>query len=84
MKGKVFVGAAEAGNKVVFEYADGAFSLVATMCVWRDELVVNMLFGEVLLEDVGGFVVQSLKLWSESTGDEDAVNTFEGVEVVGC
>lgn len=60
MKGKIGVGAAETGNEMVFEDADGAFGTVASVGVRWDELKVNVVVGEKLFEDGGCFVVESL------------------------
>lgn len=48
MQRKVFVGAAEAGNEMVFEGADGASSGVSLVEVWRHQLEINVLFMHVL------------------------------------
>ena len=41
-EGEVGVGAAEAGDKVVFEGADGAFGGVVAVDVWRSQLEVDV------------------------------------------
>ena len=47
---EVGVGAAEAGNQMVFEGSDAAFGGVASMCVWGHQLKVDALGLEILLE----------------------------------
>ena len=60
MEGKVWVGAAESGNEVVFEYADGAFGGIASVDLRWCELVIDVFCGEELLEGNRGFVVESM------------------------
>ena len=45
MQGKVGIGAAQARNEVIFEHSDGAFCLVASVCMWWYELVVDLVVG---------------------------------------
>jgi len=33
------------------------------MEVWQDKLEVNRFFSEVLLEGLGGFIIQALEFW---------------------
>ena len=83
MKWEVGVGGAETGDEMVFENADGAFCLIASVGMWWYELVVNLVFREEIFEKVGCFVVEALQLWSEAALSEGGVNAFEGGEVVG-
>ena len=83
MKWEVGVSRAETGDKMVFENADGAFCLVASVGMWWYELVVNLLFREEFFEKGRCFVVEALQLWAEAARSEDGVNAFEGGEVVG-
>ena len=57
MEREIGVGAAEAGDEVIFESSNGALSGVATMEAWWDELKIDALGLHVGLEEVGSFVV---------------------------
>jgi hypothetical protein len=54
---KVWVNAAKAGNKMVFEGSNGSFGSVAPVDVRRDELVVNVFLAHRMLECSRGFIV---------------------------
>ena len=56
----LFVGAAYAGYEMVFESADGLFCGVASMNVWWDELVLDLLLGHEAFESGGCYVVELL------------------------
>ena len=60
MERKFFVDAAQAGDEVVLKGADRSLGGVASMHVWWDELVVDVLVGEELFENTGAFVVEAL------------------------
>jgi len=60
MKREVFVRAAEAGDEVVFERANGAFGGIASVDVGRDQLIINLFGSEVVLEGCRGFIVKTL------------------------
>jgi hypothetical protein len=57
---EIFVGAAEAGDEVVFERADCAFGGIAAVDVGRDELKIDVLRTEEVFQDAGAFVVEAL------------------------
>ena len=65
---EIAVCAAEAGDKVVFERADGAFGCVSSMDMGRGELEVHLGAVHELLQGFGGFIVESLEAWSEAAG----------------
>jgi hypothetical protein len=54
---KVWVNAAKAGNKMVFEGSNGSFGSVEPVDVRRDELVVNVFLAHCMLECSRGFIV---------------------------
>ena len=66
MEWEVGVNAAESGNEMVFEGADGSLSGIATVDSRWDKLIVDCLSSEEVLEDGGAFVVEALELWAES------------------
>jgi hypothetical protein len=78
MKGEVFVGAAEAGNEVVFKRADGAFGSVAAMDVGRDKLEVDIFGAEEVFKDAGAFVVEALEDGSKAGFDKERMGAFVG------
>jgi hypothetical protein len=57
----MFVHAAEAGNEVVFECADGAFGGVATVDAGRRKLEIDVFLAEELFQGVGAFIVEALE-----------------------
>jgi hypothetical protein len=57
MQREVGIGAAEAGDKMIFKSVDGALGGVATVNVGWYELVVYLFGGHEALEESGGFVV---------------------------
>jgi len=61
MHREVLVRAAEAGDEVVLEGADGTFGGIAAMDMGRDQLKVNLLGSKEVLENCGGFVVETLE-----------------------
>jgi hypothetical protein len=68
---KIGVGAAEAGDEMVLESANGALGGVAAMDAWGHELESNGLVAHVLLEEDGGFVVEAIELGAKTSSDED-------------
>jgi len=64
MKREVFVHAAEAGDEVVFERANGAFGSIALVYMGRDQLIINLFSSEVVLEGRRSFIVKTLELGS--------------------
>jgi hypothetical protein len=77
---KVFVGAAQAGDEVIFERANGAFGSVSAVDVRWSELVVDVDAGHELLESGGCFVVELLELWFESALGQESMGSFVGGE----
>lgn len=63
---------------MIFEGADGSFSCVAAMQVGWCQLEVNIICMEELAEEGGSFIIQSLELWFEATGNEKGVYFLEG------
>ena len=57
---EIAVRAAEAGDEVVFERADGAFGCIMPMDMGRGELEIDLGTVHELLQGFGGFVVESL------------------------
>jgi len=84
MKREFWIGAGEAGDEVVFKGSDGAFGGVAAMDVGWCELEVDIFFGEMLLENFRGFVVEFHELWTKAAGDKKSVCACEGVEKFGA
>jgi hypothetical protein len=60
MQWKIGIGAAEAGDEVIFERPDGAFGGVASVYMRRRELIVDAFVLEKLLEGLRCFVVEAL------------------------
>ena len=60
MEGKIRVGAAEAGDEVIFKGADGSFSGISTVNAWWNKLWLNGIGGHEIEQDVGTFVVKAL------------------------
>jgi hypothetical protein len=56
IEGEVVVSAAEAGDEMVFESLDVAFSPVATMKAGRSQLVVNVFIGHEVFEELRGLL----------------------------
>ncbi len=63
---KLFVGAAEASNEMVFEHVNGTFRSIATVDMGWDQLGIDMLSNHEILEGTGCFIIQSLQLGAES------------------
>jgi hypothetical protein len=57
---KVGIGAAESRDVVCFPSLDGAFSCVASMGVWHDQLKVEVVVVHEFSEESWGFVVKGL------------------------
>ncbi len=73
MKGKIRVDAAEASNKVIFEFADGMLGGIAVVDAGRNELEVDLLIAPVFMfEDVRCFIVKSLEDGAKASGNEDS------------
>jgi hypothetical protein len=72
------VGAAKAGDEMVFKSLDGAFGPVATMETGRSQLVVDVFAGHVVLEKLRGFVAKAMELGTEATALEKAKNCSVG------
>ena len=82
VKWKVRVGAAKAGNEMIFERADCTFSGVAAMDVWWGKLVIDGLLRQELLEGLGCLVVKSLEAWLEATTCKELDTTLVAGENV--
>jgi hypothetical protein len=67
MQWEIFVDAAEACNKMVFECANSTFSSIATMNSWWNKLEVDSLIMHKILEHGGAFIVKSLELGTNSS-----------------
>jgi hypothetical protein len=72
------VGAAKAGDEMVFESLDGVFGPVAMMEAGRSQLVVDVFIGHEVLEKLRGFVVEAMEPGTEATALEKAKNCFVG------
>jgi hypothetical protein len=55
---------------VFFKSLDGSFSGVAAVAVGKDQLVLYVIGGEKVLQSGRCLVVESLKFWYESLGNE--------------
>jgi hypothetical protein len=73
MHGKVLVGAAKTGNKVVFPAADGSFCCVLSMNARRDELVGSVVEFHEAFESRRSFIVKLLEEGLEATVREKFV-----------
>ena len=80
MQGEVFVDAAQAGNEVIFERADGTFGSVASMHAGGYQLEVDTFVDEKGFEGSRAFVVQSMKLGAEPRRNEARVQRLESGE----
>ncbi len=74
----MFVGCAQACNKVILERLDGTFGSVALMRVWGYELEVDVLVLDGAFECVGGFVIKFLEAGLETTVDKVLVQFVVG------
>ncbi len=74
---KIFVDAAEARNKVVFERAHGTFDSVAAMKTWGNKLEVDGGVAQKGFERFGTLVVQSVELGSQSGREQPLVDDLE-------
>jgi hypothetical protein len=75
---EVAVGRGETGDEVVFESPDGSLCGVAAVDARWSELEIDVGAGDELFQDVAGFVVKALELWSEASGDKKRVHHLEG------
>lgn len=73
MEGEVLINAAQAGDEVIFERPDGAFSSIASVHARRGELEVDLFVAKELLEGGGTFVVEALELGAKTGGAESMV-----------
>jgi hypothetical protein len=78
VKGKTRVGAAEAGNKVVFECTNCALGGIAAMDSRGGKLKVNVRCMKKVFEDLGRFVVKFLETGFESMRGEDRMSGLVG------
>ena len=80
MEGKVFIGAAEASDEVVFVGPNGTFGGVAAVAVGRDQLEIYGGVMEEIFEGLRGLVVESMELGTEATFNKDLTEIFEGLD----
>ena len=73
----MFVDAAQAGNEVIFERADGTFGSIAPMDAGRYQLEVYTFLDEESFECSGALVVQSMKLGTESRSNKSHVQRLK-------
>jgi hypothetical protein len=76
MEGEVLINAAQAGDEVIFERTDGAFSSIASVHARRGELEVDLFVTQELFEGGGTFVVEALELGAKAGGAEALVEGF--------
>ena len=48
---------------MVFVSPDGALGCISLVDVWRNTLVVHIIFGECICNIVGAFIVEDVKIW---------------------
>ena len=80
VEGKGGIGAAEAGDEVVFERSDCTFGGIPAMHVGRSELEVDVVGDHETLEGGGGFVVQALEEGAEAARGQGFVGALESGE----
>jgi hypothetical protein len=68
---------------VVFERSDVSFGSIASVGVWRSELVVHVDAGRELLEGGGCFIIGFFELWFDSALGEENMGSFEEGEFQG-
>ena len=61
MHREVLVGADEDSDEMTFKSANGTFSGIPTMCMWRDQLELNSALIEKIFHKPGAFVVEDLE-----------------------
>ncbi len=75
---KVLVDAAQAGDEMIFERADGTFRSVASMKAGRDKLEINVGCAEKAFQSSGAFVVQAMELGAQAGVGQTCVYNLEG------
>jgi hypothetical protein len=61
MNWEVFIHAAEAGNKMIFEGTDGPFCSIAAMDAWWYKLIIDIIVVHEFFEKSRAFVVKTLQ-----------------------
>lgn len=85
MEWKVFVDTTKAGNEVILPGADGAFGSIAAVQAGNNELVVDVLLGQVEFEFCGAFIVKSVVGWAEASSAHAAMNFLESsLDALSC
>jgi hypothetical protein len=59
--GEMFVGGAESCDEMILEGSNGPFGGIPTMAEWRHELKEDVGGLEVILEQLGGFIVKTME-----------------------
>ena len=62
MEGEVFVDAAQSHAEMILEGMDAALGSIAPVCAWGNQLKINVIVSHAVLEDLGTFIVEVLKL----------------------
>jgi hypothetical protein len=77
---KIWVGASEDGDKVIFKCLDCSFGRIVSMYVGWHQLIVYLCISEKLSEDSSCVIVKLLKRWAEAStgGDKEGMDAFVG------
>jgi hypothetical protein len=82
MEGKVFIHAAEPGDKMIFEGTNSTFGSITAVDTRGCKLVVDALGPQKLFEGNRTFVVEALELWAKTgsakAGMEDLIAGEDG------
>jgi hypothetical protein len=68
---------------VVFEGPNGTFSSISAVDIGWRQLGINVVIRQVLEEGMGGFIVQTLELGLEATGEKKLVSLLKCIKNVG-
>ena len=67
---------------MMFECLDSPFCYVGTMVVGRDELMLDVVFGEIRDEILGAFIVHDVMVNGETTLEKVLMDRGEGTKDV--
>jgi hypothetical protein len=73
VEGEILINAAKAGDEVIFERTDGSCGGIVVMHARRDELEVDIFGVHEILEWLGAFVVEALRLGSKASSAQGSM-----------
>ena len=68
MNRKITVHTAQSSNEMVLECTDGLFGSIASMNMWWDKLIIDVLLCHEVLEELGAFIIEALQHGLETGG----------------